>query len=159
MIVRQARPGDIEAILAIWNPLIRETSVTFTTEEKTPEGLGQDIAGRGEAFLVAERGGVILGFASFGAFRSGPGYAHTGEHTIILDAASRGRGVGRALMTRLEEVARSQRFHALVAGVSGENVGAIAFHRAIGFSEVARMPEVGRKFGRWMDLVFLQKLL
>ncbi|WP_294612199.1 GNAT family N-acetyltransferase [Roseovarius sp.] len=159
MITRQARSGDIEAILAIWNPLIRETSVTFTTEEKTQAGVGRDIVTRGEAFLVAEQAGAILGFASFGAFRSGPGYVHTGEHTIILDTRARGRGAGRALMTRLEEVARGQGVHALVAGVSGENTGAIAFHRSIGFSEVGRMPEVGRKFGRWMDLVLLQKLL
>jgi phosphinothricin acetyltransferase len=62
-------------------------------------------------------------------------------------------------MTRLEEVARAADMHVLVAGVSGENLGAIAFHRAIGFAEVARMPEVGRKFGRWMDLVLLQKIL
>ncbi|MDT8327136.1 MAG: N-acetyltransferase family protein [Roseovarius sp.] len=159
MIIRQARPGDIEAILAIWNPLIRDTSVTFTTCEKTSEALVAEIAARGAAFMVAEEAGAILGFASFGAFRPGPGYAHTAEHTVILDVAARGRGVGRALMARLEEVARGQGIHALVAGVSGENEGAIAFHAAIGFRQVAHLPEVGRKFGRWVDLVLLQKLL
>ncbi|MFU8776858.1 MAG: GNAT family N-acetyltransferase [Roseovarius sp.] len=159
MILRPAEPRDIAPILAFWNPLIRETSVTFTTLEKAPEALATDIAARGAAFQVAEDAGAVLGFATYGTFRSGPGYAHTAEHTVILAPEARGRGMGRALMTRLEEVARAADLHVLVAGVSGENAGAIAFHRAIGFAEVARMPEVGRKFGRWMDLMLLQKTL
>lgn len=159
MILRPAQPNDMPQILAFWNPLIRETSVTFTTVEKTPETLAADIAARGAAFQVAEDAGAVFGFASYGTFRSGPGYAHTAEHTVILAPEARGRGVGRALMARLQEVARAADVHVLVAGVSGENAGAIAFHRAIGFAEVARMPEVGRKFGRWMDLVLLQKTL
>jgi len=159
MIVRQAEQRDIGPILAFWNPLIRETSVTFTTVEKTADSLAGDMAARGLAFQVIEEQGVVLGFASYGGFRSGPGYARTAEHTVILAQAARGRGLGRALMTRLEDVARAADLHVLVAGVSGENASAIAFHRAIGYSEVARMPEVGRKFGRWLDLVLLQKTL
>lgn len=159
MTIRQAAPGDIPEILAIWNPLIRETSVTFTTVEKTPEMLATDIAARGQAFLVAELEGEVVGFASYGAFRAGPGYARTGEHTVILDVRARGRGLGRLIMARLEEVARDAGLHVLVAGVSAENPAAIAFHEAIGYRPVARMPEVGRKFGRWMDLVLLQKTL
>lgn len=159
MIIRQAELRDIAPILAFWNPLVRETSVTFTTVEKTSEALSADFTTRGPAFQVAEEADTVLGFASYGAFRSGPGYAHTAEHTVILAPSARGRGIGRALMTRLEGVARAAGIHVLVAGVSGENMGAIAFHRAIGFAEVARMPEVGLKFGRWMDLVLLQKSL
>lgn len=159
MIIRQAGPGDIPAILAIWNPLIRETSVTFTTVEKTPEALAADITARARAFLVAEADGDVAGFASYGAFRAGPGYAQTGEHTVILDARARGRGLGRLIMAQLEEIAREAGLHVLVAGVSAENPAAIAFHEAIGYRPVARMPEVGRKFGRWMDLVLLQKTL
>lgn len=157
MIIRQAEPHDILPILAFWNPLIRETSVTFTTIEKTADALAADMDARGPAFQVAEEAGEVQGFASYGTFRSGPGYAFTAEHTVILSPCARGRGIGRGLMTRLEDVARAQGLHVLVAGVSGENEAAIAFHRAIGFTEVARMPEVGRKFGRWLDLVLLQK--
>lgn len=159
MILRQAGPGDIPAILAIWNPIIRDTAVTFTTVEKTPQALADDLAACGRAFLVVEVGGEVVGFARYGAFRGGPGYARTGEHTVILGARARGHGLGRALMARLEEVARAEGLHVLVAGVSGENLGAIAFHEAIGYRQVAHMPEVGHKFGRWMDLVFLQKRL
>jgi phosphinothricin acetyltransferase len=145
MIIRRAEAGDIPAILDIWNPLIRDTSVTFTTVEKTAEGLTDDMAARGDAFRVAEAAGQILGFATYGPFRAGPGYAHTAEHSVILAA--------------LEDHAQAQGIHVLIAGVSSENVGAIAFHRAIGFIEAARLPEVGRKFGRWMDLVLLHKRL
>ncbi|WP_297769745.1 GNAT family N-acetyltransferase [uncultured Roseovarius sp.] len=160
MILRRAESGDIPAILGIWNPLIRNTSVTFTTVEKTAQGLADDIAARGGAFLVAEADdGVVLGFATYGAFRAGPGYAHTAEHSVILSQQARGQGVGRALMTQLEQQARTDKIHVLIAGVSSENAGAIAFHRAIGFDEGPRLPEVGCKFGRWMDLILLHKRL
>jgi len=157
MRIRPAGAADIAPILEIWNPLIRDTSVTFTSVEKTHDGLATDIAARGAAFLVAEEAGAIMGFASYGAFRGGPGYVHTAEHTVIVAPSAQGRGAGRALMHALEDQARAAGVHVLVAGVSAENVPAIAFHRAIGFAEAGRLPEVGRKFGRWMDLVFLQK--
>jgi phosphinothricin acetyltransferase len=157
MRIRPAETGDIPQILGIWNPLIRHTSVTFTTVEKTPDALESDIGARGAAFLVVEDAGAILGFASYGAFRGGPGYVHTAEHTVILAPSAQGRGAGRALMQRLQDRARTDGIHVLVAGVSGENLSAIAFHRAIGFQEAARLPDVGRKFDRWMDLVFLHK--
>jgi phosphinothricin acetyltransferase len=157
MILRPATEGDIPAILAIWNPLIRHTAVTFTTEEKTAESLAADLNTRGDAFLVAETGGQIAGFASFGPFRPGPGYAHTAEHTVILAEAARGRGTGRALMSRLEDVAHARQIHTLIGAVSGENRPAIAFHEAIGFARVGHLPQAGRKFGRWMDLVLFLK--
>ena len=157
MRIRPAGASDIAPILEIWNPLIRDTSVTFTSVEKTPEGLAADIAARGPAFLVAEEAGAIMGFASHGTFRPGPGYAHTAEHTVIVAPTAQGRGAGRALMRALEDHARAAGVHVLIAGVSAENVPAIAFHRAVGFVDGGRLPEVGRKFGRWMDLVLLHK--
>ena len=82
---------------------------------------------------------------------------HTAEHTVIVAPSAQGRAAGRALMRALEDQARAKGIHVLVAGVSAENVPAIAFHRAIGFAGAGRLPGVGRKFGRWMDLVFLHK--
>jgi phosphinothricin acetyltransferase len=159
--IRPVTPVDHAAILAIWNPLIRDTTVTFSSEEKTPEALSRMIAERraaGREFFVAEDGGVA-GFATYAQFRAGNGYAHAMEHTIILAADAGGRGIGRALMTHLEDHARAGGAHTLFAGVSGENAPGIAFHERIGFRTVARIPEAGRKFGRWLDLVLMMKFL
>lgn len=162
MILRSAQAGDASAVAALWNPVIRDTAATFNTQEKTAAGLAADFAARaaeGRAFLLAEEAGHLLGFATYFQFRNGPGYARTMEHTIVLAPAARGRGVGRRLMTALEDHARAGGAHSLWAGVSGENPSGLAFHRAIGFAEVARLPQVGHKFGRWMDLVLMQKFL
>ena len=99
------------------------------------------------------------GLRLFGPFRSGPGYVQTMEHTIYLAAAARGKGAGRALMEALEAEAKARDVHVLVAGVGGENAAGIAFHMRLDFAEVGRMPQVGQKFDRWMDLVLLQKML
>ena len=81
------------------------------------------------------------------------------EPTGILSPRPWGRGIGRRLMTAIEDHARAGGAHSLFGGVSAENADGIAFHTAIGFKEIARLPEVGRKFDRWMDLVLMQKIL
>ncbi|HQU67116.1 MAG TPA: N-acetyltransferase family protein [Albidovulum sp.] len=159
--IRLAVAEDFSAILAIWNPIIRDTTVTFSSEEKTPESLAAMIATRradGREFFVADDGG-ILGFATYAQFRAGNGYAHAMEHTVILGPDASGQGIGRALMTHLEGHARAGGAHTLFAGVSGENAPGVAFHERLGFRTLARLPEAGRKFGRWLDLVLMMKLL
>ncbi len=158
MILRDATSADAGAIAAIWNREIRDGVSTFNTVEKDLGKLKAAIASDA-VYVVAEEGTEVVGFATFGPFRGGPGYVHTMEHTIYLDEVARGKGVGRALMAALEVAAKGRGVHVLVAGVGGENSAGIAFHKAMGFVEVGRMPEVGRKFDRWMDLVLLQKLL
>ena len=159
MIVRPARNEDAPALCVILNDVVDHTTITFTTIRKTESGVAQDIAARGDAYLVAERDGQIVGLATCFPFRSGPGYARTQEHTVVLTKTARGQGTGRALMAALEDVARGQGVHSLIAGISGENLSGLAFHAAIGFVEVGRLPEVGHKFGRWLDLVLMQKRL
>lgn len=159
MTVRQARPDDAALIAAITNSIIRDTLVTFTTEERSTEAIAKDIRARGPSYLVAEDQGMVLGFATYGMFRSGPGYANTREHSIQLAEGARGKGTGRALMTELEAVARADGVHVLVAGISSANPPAIAFHEAVGFQRVGLMPEVGFKWGQWLDLVLMQKIL
>ena len=159
MIIRQARPDDAGAITALWNPVIRDSAITFNSVEKTVDDLKAEIATR-RAFLLAEdEDSGLLGFASYGQFRGGVGYARTGEHTIILAPDTRGQGIGRGLMLALEDHARAAGFHSMIAGVSGENPGGAAFHERVGYAQVAVLPQVGWKFGRWMDLILLQKLL
>jgi len=160
--LRPATSADFPAIMAIWNPLIRATTVTFSTEEKTPESLAEMIDSRrraGHAFLVAERAGVVMGLATYAQFRGGNGYVHAFEHTIILAPQAQGKGVGRDLMAAIEAHARAAGGHVMVAGISGENTAGLAFHAALGYVETGRMPETGRKFGRWLDLVLMQKTL
>lgn len=160
--IRPARPEDIPALLDIWNPIIRETMVTFASVAKTAEDLQEMIrtkATLGHPFLVALSAGQVAGFATYGQFRGGNGYRHAMEHTIILGPAARGKGLGRGLMEALCAQARADDVHCLMAGVSAGNPDAVAFHSALGFSLVARLPEVGRKFDKWWDLILMQKIL
>ena len=162
MTIRPATHADIPDLLAIWNPVIRDTAVTFNAIEKTTADLAQMIADKasaGYAFLVAEADGAVLGFASYGQFRGGIGYAHTMEHTIVLGANARGRGLGRALMLAIEDHARAGGAHSIFAGVSAENPEGRAFHAAMGYAQRVTLPAVGYKFGRWMDLHLMQKFL
>jgi len=159
MNIRQARASDAQAIAEITNTIIRDTLITFTTDLRAPDGVAADIKRRAPAYLVAEAGGQVIGFATYGPFRAGPGYAHCCEHSVQLAPSARGQGVGKALMTALEDVARSEGVHVLVAGISSANPGAVVFHRALGFTETGRMPEVGFKWGQRLDLLLMQKIL
>ncbi len=113
----------------------------------------------GWPLLVAEDDGVTLGFASFGSFRTRPAYAHTVEHSVYVAAAARGRGIGRTLLDAIVAEATRRGHHTMVGGVDAANEASLAFHRAAGFVEAGRIREVGRKFDRWLDLIFMQKML
>lgn len=159
--IRAATPADAPAIAALWNVVIADSAATFNSQTYDPAAIArlvEDRAALGHATLVADTG-TILGFATYARFRSGIGYAHTMEHTIHLDPAAQGRGLGRALMAALEDHAARAGAHSMIAGVTGENAAGRAFHARLGYAEIARLPEVGRKFGRWMDLILMQKML
>lgn len=157
--VRPGSRGDAVAVSDIWNREIREGVSTFNSVEKSRAEVEDLIEAAGDTFLVAFEEDTLLGFVTYGQFRGGVGYAHSMEHTIHLAAAARGKGLGRLLMERIEDVARKKNVHSLIAGIAGENEAGVAFHSALGFVHVARVPEVGRKFGRWMDLILMQKIL
>ncbi|MFD1911727.1 GNAT family N-acetyltransferase [Halodurantibacterium flavum] len=160
--IRPATPADGAAVAELWNPVIRDTLVTFTTQLHAAGDVERMIAGKQEAglpFLVAQAGDAVLGFASYGPFRNGPGYRYTMEHTVILAPEGRGRGIGRAIMQRLEDHARTGGVHSLIGGISAANPAGRAFHAALGYLEVAVLPEVGYKWGQWLDLVLMQKKL
>ena len=156
MTVRPATPADAPGIGAIWNTIIRDTTITFNPVEK-PDAEIAELTQQNPFFVWDEN--RILGFATYFPFRSGPGYLHTVEHTIVLHPDAQGRGVGRALMTRICDHARAADKHSLIAVVTKENPGGLAFHEAMGFVRRATLPEVGFKFGRWLDAVFMQKRL
>lgn len=133
--------------------MILETTATFTTDVKNATALARLLAARPGAFLVAEDAQGVAGFITWGPFRAGPGYAHTAEHTIITLR----RGVAQGLMQSALVRAHGQGIHRMVAAISGENERAVAFHTRMGFAESGRLPQVGRKAGRWLDLVLMTR--
>ncbi len=160
--IRDAAAIDAPAIAAIWNPVIRDTAITFNSAEKSPAEIAALISDRqaaGHAFLVADQAGQIAGFATYAQFRGGVGYARTMEHTILLAPSAQGSGLGRALVTAIEDHARAAGAISLFAGVSAENPAGRAFHARMGYEQVAILQRVGFKFGRAMDLVLMQKFL
>lgn len=159
--IKQAGPADAPAIIAIWNPLIAASEVTFNSIERSEADIVSMIRTRSEKgfpFLVA-RTPEVAGFVTFDQFRTGSGYRRTMEHTIIVSRGSRSIGVGRALMTAVERVAGDCGVHSLIGGISSANQPAIDFHTALGFAIIGRLPEVGCKFGRYFDLVLMQKFI
>ena len=160
--IRPADQADAEAISELWNHYIRETTITFNSVEKTKETVREAVSAcfkDKRAFLVAEERGCLVGFCTYFQFRGGIGYARTMEHTILTHPEFQGRGAGRALMQRLCKHAQAEGVKSLWAGVSADNRGGVAFHEKIGFSNIARLPQVGHKFDRWIDLILLQKIL
>lgn len=160
--IRPVEDADYDQILAIWGPIVRDTAVTFASVEKTAETLDTYVTARraaGRAFLVAARGAAILGFATYDQFRGGDGYRFAMEHSVFLGPDARGAGIGRQLMGAIEDHARGAGAHTMMAGISGENPDGVAFHTAIGYAHVGLIPQSGHKFGRWMDLVLMQKIL
>ncbi|SEW24041.1 phosphinothricin acetyltransferase [Cognatiyoonia koreensis] len=154
--IRPATADDAPAVRTIWNTLIRETTVTFNSIGKTEAEVAAFLE-NGPVF-VADIGGVC-GYASFGPFRAGVGYQRIAEHSIVLTDDARGKGLGRGLMNAIAEQAESQGINSLIAGVSGENTAGQAFHAHLGFNQVGYIPEAGYKFGRYIDLVLMQKRL
>lgn len=160
--LRPAAPSDASAIAALWNPIIRDTVVTFNPVEKSEADVLAAIdarAAEGHPFLVAEVEGQVLGFATYFQFRAGNGYARTMEHSINLSPQARGKGLGRALMATLESHAHSRGMRSLIGAITASNAESIAFHAALGFSEVGRIRDAGWKFGQFHDLLLMQKLL
>ncbi len=155
--IRDAKAKDAEEICTIWNEVIEHTTITFTTELKTVQTIQNTI--KSQPFLVFEATGQIGGFATFSPFRGGPGYAHTFEHTIMLAESCQGQGVGKTLMGALKIKAQASGAHSLIAGMSGTNPRAIAFHKSQGFTQVAHIPQAGRKFDTWLDLILMQHML
>jgi phosphinothricin acetyltransferase len=109
--------------------------------------------------LVAVDDSGILGFASYGDFRTWPGYRFSVEHTVHIRADQRGRGVGTTLVHALIQRATEQGKHMMIGGVDADNEASLRFHERLGFVRAARLHQVGFKFGRWLDLVFVQRIL
>lgn len=160
--IAEATREDLPGILAIYNDVIATSTAIYSEDPATLEDrLGWWRGRQAEGFpvLVIRDAAGVAGFASFGAFRVPPGYRHTVEHSVHVRADRRGQGIGRVLVSALIPRAAALGKHVMIAGVDADNAASIALHEKLGFEQVAHFREVGRKFDRWLDLVFLQRLL
>ncbi|HWT99382.1 MAG TPA: GNAT family N-acetyltransferase [Terriglobales bacterium] len=160
--IRDATEADLAAILEITNEAIAHTTAIWSLTPATLQSRRawfEDRRTRGFPVLVAAAGDAVLGFGSFGDFRPWEGYLHTVEHSVYVRPEAQGRGIGKLLLAELVARAAALGKHAMVAGIEGENAVSLALHRRAGFEESGRLRQVGRKFDRWLDLVFMELLL
>ncbi len=160
--LRPARGGDLAQISAIHNDVVATSTAIFSEVPETlqtREAWFEQRRAAGMPVLVACAGEEVLGFASYGPFRTWPGYRESVELTVHIRSDSRRRGLGRMLLGGLIEEARAQGLHAMVAGIDAGNEASIALHQAFGFVEVGLMPQIARKRGTLLDLLLMLLLL
>ena len=160
--IRPAGSDDLDAMLAIYNDAIIKTTAVYDYQARTNEAqrlwFETKQAQRLPVF-VAHDGATIIGFGSFGPFRPWPAYQYTVENSLYVDSAHRRKGAGTALLASLVTAAQSAGYHTMVAGIDATNEASLVLHRRAGFEPVAHFREVGWKFERWLDLVFMEKML
>ena len=151
------------AILEIFNEAIQNSTALYDYKPRAPQSMvGWFEAKRAGAFPVVgveDESGVLLAFGSYGTFRAWPAYKYTVEHSVYVHKDHRGRGLGRVVVQELIAAARGQDLHAMMAAIDATNAASIAMHVRLGFKHVGTLPQVGFKFGRWLDLAFYQMLL
>jgi len=159
--IRTATLPDLEAITAIYNHAIAHTTATFDTEPKTADEQLQWFKDHGERYpiLVVVQDGEVVGWASLSKWSDRCAYADTAETSFYVKAGHRGRGIGRALKQAIIEEARRLRFHTLIARVAEGSHESLHLNETLGFVHVGTMKEVGRKFGRLLEVHILQKML
>jgi L-amino acid N-acyltransferase YncA len=160
--IRPATESDLPAILAIYNDAVLNTVTIWNDTPADLESRRAWLRARNSQsypVLVAVLEEQVAGYASYGDFRPFEGYRFTVEHSVYVADGARRRGVAARLMQSLIEHARTSGKHVMIGGIEAENAASLALHAKLGFSQTARIPEVGRKFDRWLDLVFVQKIL
>jgi L-amino acid N-acyltransferase len=161
--IRPAIPADLPAITDIYNDVIATSAAVYSF---SPTTLGERQAwlearlAAGFPVLVATATEVVVGFASFGEFRGAwPGYRYSVEHSVHVHKEFRGRGIGGSLVSALFPLASAMGKHVMLGGIDAANASSLRMHERLGFQQVAHFREVGRKFGGWLDLVFVQRFL
>jgi phosphinothricin acetyltransferase len=159
--IRLAERRDAAGIQTVYNHYVTESTALFDMVPRTLDEQVQwlDEHSGGHPALVAERAGAVVGFGSLSPFRSRPAYATTVEDSVYLLEEHQGLGIGRQLLDELIRLAAAHGFHAVIARITGENEASIGLHAACGFELVGTEREVGRKFGRWLDVVEMQRML
>jgi L-amino acid N-acyltransferase YncA len=160
--ISDASRQDLPGILVIYNEVIRNSTAVYSEVEFTAdrgETWFDTKAEQGFPFIVARDTSGVVGFGTFGDFRAWPCYRYSVEHSVHVRVDRRGCGIGRALVVELIERAKAMQKHVMIAGIDADNPVSIGLHKSLGFSVVGHFREVGFKFGRWLDLVFLERAL
>ena len=160
--IRKATIDDVPAILDIVNYSILHTTSNYHYEVLPIEVQLQwfeDKQAKNYPVIVADSGGKVTGFGTYGMFREKIGYQYTVEHSVYVENSFIGKGIGGKLLTELIQLARQEGYHVMVGGIDAENSGSIDFHKRYGFVENGTIKEAGFKFGRWLDLLFMQLIL
>jgi phosphinothricin acetyltransferase len=161
VLIRSATVEDAEAIRAIYNVEVLGSTVTFDLVPRSAEDQAEWMAAHAGVYpvIVAEEDGEVISFASLSSYRPRPAYSTTAEDSIYVAAAHRGKGLGRAMLTELVHLGRTHGFHSIIGRIVGDHEASIALHRSCGFELVGIEREVGRKFGKWLDVALMQQLL
>lgn len=161
MEVRAGRADDLPALTEIYNHYVEQTHVTFDLEpytvETRREWFGHYAATGRHRLLVAEVTGDVVGYATSGRFRDKAAYNPSVETTVYCAPEAVGRGVGSTLYGALFEALRTEDVHCAYAGVALPNEASLALHRRFGFAEIGTFHQVGRKFGKWWDVTWLER--
>lgn len=159
--IREVRQEDAAAIAAINNHYVMHSDASFDTEPTDGETMRQRIAAIAAAcpYFVCEEEGEVVGYCFAHPWKARPAYGLTLETTVYLAPGHTGKGIGRALMLQLIEACRRRGIHVLISCITGGNRPSIALHEALGFQAVSHFREVGRKFGRWLDVVDYELIL
>ena len=160
--IRFATEADLPGILDIINDAILHTTAVYSYQPVTLEDRQawfQSRQQQGFPVFVAESAGQVIGFSSYGPFRPWPAYGYTVENSIYIHPQHRGLGVGKQLLRVLIDQAKAQQVHAMMAGIDSSNPASLKLHTGFGFVQVGYLKEVGFKFDRWLDLVFMELLL
>jgi phosphinothricin acetyltransferase len=159
--LRAARLDDADAIRQIYNAEVTTSTVTFDITPRTLDEQRRYLADRSgaHAAIVATDAGEVVGYGALSPWRSKAAYSTSVEDSVYVHRAHQGRGIGKALLVELTDVATAHGFHAVFARIVGGHEASIRLHEALGFEIVGTEREVGRKFGRWLDVVVMELLL
>ena len=162
-IIRAAEPNDAEAIRAIYNREVEGSTVTFDMVERSLEEqlawISEHSGGHPAIVAVDQKSAQILGFGSLTAYRPRPAYSITVEDSVYVRDDSRGLGLGKGILDELVRLAGLHGYHSIIARIVGDHEASIKLHAAAGFLQVGRETEVGRKHGRWLDVVLMQRMI
>jgi len=163
MKVRPATSDDLPGILKIYNEAVLNTTASYDYEPRTLEHRAawfeDHVEGNYPVFVALDDDGRVAGWSALNRYHDRKGYRFTAENSVYVAADQRGRGIGRLLMQPLLEAARQRGLHAILAGIDAENEASIRLHAAFGFVKVAHFKQVGFKFGRWLDVIYMELLL